>query len=218
MSYLLQSDYSEMIYNSINLESNLIADYFISEYEKNKDKNIDFINQLSNSIYLFESVINKHKEFIKTTDISSDEFNYFNHVFSDYSFTDKEKTLKYSDLINLIEGLKLFIDITEDNSTENEEFVINKKIKWNGGPSDFGFLINELIANGWIDKPYNNHSKNANFFYDLFDIDTTIGTLASELNENRNSLSPDSKNMFRISLIDKMRKQSESNEKVKEIK
>jgi hypothetical protein len=95
MGYLLPIDYTEMIYNSINLESNLIADYFISEYEKNKDKNIDFVNQLSNSIYLFESVINRHKEFIKTTDISSDEFNYFNHVFSDYSFTDKEKTLKY---------------------------------------------------------------------------------------------------------------------------
>jgi hypothetical protein len=206
MEYLLPKDYTEMIYNSINLESDLIANYFISEYEKNKDKNIDFINNLSNSIYLFESVINKHQEFISIAKIISDEIDYFNHVFPDYSYTDKAKKLKYSDLINITDGLKLFISRAEDNLPDNEELIINKKIKWNGGPSDFGFLINQLIANGWIEKPYKTHINNAKFFYDLFDIDTTVGTLASELNENRNSLSPDSKNMFRISLIDKMRK------------
>ena len=206
MEYLLPKDYTEMIYNSISLESNLIADYFISEYEKNKDKNIDFINNLSNSIYLFESVINKHQEFIMMAKIDSDNFDYFNHVYPHLSYTDKEKKLRYSDLINITDGLKLFISRAEDNLPDNEELIINQKIKWNGGPSDFGFLINQLIANGWIDKPYKSYNNNAKFFLNLFDIDTTVGTLAKELSEKSYSLSPDNEKMIRISHIDKMRK------------
>lgn len=206
MSYLLPEDYFDFIHNSINLDSNLIADYFISEYEKNKDKNIDFINQLSNRVYLFESVINKHQEFILMAKIDSDNFDYFNHVYPHLSYTDKAKKLRYSDLINITDGLKLFISRAEDNLPDNEELIINKKIKWNGGPSDFGFLINQLITNGWIDKPCKSYNDNAKFFLNLFDIDTTVGTLAKELSEKSYSLSPDNEKMIRISHIDKMRK------------
>jgi hypothetical protein len=212
MNYLLPKDYIEIIYTTIEneLSPDLIRDLFFNQWERNKKDNPNFLDELAKQI-LF---IGKEQD-----GILKSKFKALN--------IQKEHSVK------LIEGYKLLIDKVEnveesteqstEENTENEEFIINKKIKWNGGPSDFGFLINQLIKQGWIDKPYKSNKDNAKFFINLFDIETingktTIGTLAKELSENSYSLSLENEKMFKIPHIDKMRKLRENDEKVKEIK
>ena len=200
MSYLLPEDYFDFIHNSINLDSNLIADYFISEYEKNKDKNIDFINQLSNRVYLFESVINKHQEFILMAKIDSDNFDYFNHVYPHLSYTDKAKKLRYSDLINITDGLKLFISRAEDNLPDNEELIINKKIKertanksikirWEGTQSQLYYEFRVLKENELI---LNNYDEIAEFIKENFTgfEKTSLNTIRTEIKRKINIVKP----------------------------
>lgn len=81
--------------------------------------------------------------------------------------------------------------------------IIYDKIKWKGKPSEFGYLITELIGKGWIELPTKStksYNKSANFLLNLFDIDTTQGNLSKEINpnENGNSLTNDNRDCFRI--------------------
>ena len=78
----------------------------------------------------------------------------------------------------------------------------NEKIKWNGSPSQFGFLISSLVKKGFIDPPLYNGETNfsglARLCYDYFDIETTIGNLTKEVNPEKNSLSNTKRSKFDI--------------------
>lgn len=64
------------------------------------------------------------------------------------------------------------------------------KIKWNGGPAVLGYLMDELDRNGYQVLPYGkNNKRNAEFLLKIFNLNTSVRTLASELSENTNSLS-----------------------------
>ena len=195
MGYLLPIDYTEIIYTTIEneLSPDLIRDLLFNQWERNKKDNPSFLDELGKQI-LF---IGKEQD-----GILKSKFKALN--------IQKEHSVKLIDgyklLLDKVENVKENVEENTEEKTENEELIINKKIKWNGGPSDFGFLINQLITNGWIDKPCKSYNDNAKFFLNLFDIDTTVGTLAKELSEKSYSLSPDNEKMIRISHIDKMRK------------
>ena len=80
--------------------------------------------------------------------------------------------------------------------------LTNEKIKWNGSPSQFGFLINSLVTKGFIEPPLYNGETNfsglARLCYDHFDIETTIGNLTKEVNPEKNSLSDTKRSKFDI--------------------
>lgn len=105
------------------------------------------------------------------------------------------------------------IDIDETKNSETKErnetdelnkikedinLVVNDKIKWKGKPSQFGFLINELIEAGWIELPTKSYNKSAELLLKLFDVNTTKGNLSKEINGEQNSLSIDNQDCFKI--------------------
>lgn len=84
-----------------------------------------------------------------------------------------------------------------------------KKLKWLGTPAQFGHLIIELIGKGYLDKPTISFNKDAEFYLSIFDIKTkngktTIGNMANEINENKNSLSATNVVKFKIFHKDKL--------------
>ena len=68
-----------------------------------------------------------------------------------------------------------------------------EKIKWNGTPSQFGYLFLELVKNGFIEPPLYNGDPNytgfARLCFQYFEINTTPGNLEKEMNPNKNTLS-----------------------------
>lgn len=79
-----------------------------------------------------------------------------------------------------------------------------KKLKWTGTPAQFGFIINELIGKGYIEKPTGSYNKDAEFYFSIMDIDTTPGNLANEVNLNKNSFSANNARKFKIPSKDKL--------------
>jgi len=80
----------------------------------------------------------------------------------------------------------------------------NQKLKWNGTPSQFGFIIDLLIQGGYLEKPTASFAKDANFYLQIFDIETTNTTLAKELSEGTNSLATKNRNKITIPNKDKL--------------
>jgi hypothetical protein len=79
-----------------------------------------------------------------------------------------------------------------------------KKLNWIGGPAEFGFIIDQLIAGGYLERPTANYTTDAVFYLNLFNIETTIGTLTKELSETTNNLSVGNRNKFKIPSKDKL--------------
>lgn len=79
-----------------------------------------------------------------------------------------------------------------------------KKLKWTGTPAQFGFIINELIGKGYIEKPTGSYNKDAEFYFSIMDIDTTPGNLSNEVNINKNSFSANNAGKFKIPSKDKL--------------
>jgi hypothetical protein len=77
-----------------------------------------------------------------------------------------------------------------------------KKIKWNGTPSQFGYLFTELIKQGFIEPPLYNGEMNISGFsrlcWECFDINTTPQNLEKECNPNKNDLSETKRAKFTI--------------------
>ena len=80
----------------------------------------------------------------------------------------------------------------------------NQKLKWKGTPSQFGFIIDLLIQGGYLEKPTSSFAKDANFYLQFFDIETTNTTLAKELSEGTNSLATKNRNRITIPHKDKL--------------
>jgi hypothetical protein len=98
------------------------------------------------------------------------------------------------------------------NDTEIHEFIdsvsktkTDKKLKWLGTPSQFGFIIDLLIQGGYLERPTSSFQKDANFYLQHFDINTTPGTLAIEVSENTNHLSTDNRKRIIIPHKDKLK-------------
>lgn len=79
-----------------------------------------------------------------------------------------------------------------------------KKLKWTGTPAQFGFIINELIGKGYIEKPTGSYNKDAEFYLSIFNIETTPGNLSNEVNINKNSFSANNALKFTIPNKDKL--------------
>ena len=77
-----------------------------------------------------------------------------------------------------------------------------EKIKWNGTPSQFGYLFLELVAKGFINPPLYNGESNykglSRQCYQYFEIKTTSGNIEKELNPDKNTLSDSKRAKFTI--------------------
>lgn len=99
------------------------------------------------------------------------------------------------------------IDNVGTKSTGNE----TQKLKWLGTPSQFGFIIQELIGKGYLDRPTSSNQQDAKIYLSIFNINTTEGTLAKELSENTNSITPENAGKLKMTHINKL---SNNNQKV----
>ena len=79
---------------------------------------------------------------------------------------------------------------------------IGEKIKWLGSPSQFGYIILELINNGFIELPIGKGNKNyarvAELCFEKFHIKTKISSLKKEISPSTNSLTFANKDAFKI--------------------
>ncbi|RYE56580.1 MAG: hypothetical protein EOP48_07675 [Sphingobacteriales bacterium] len=93
---------------------------------------------------------------------------------------------------------------TEGTEPETVPGNSQQKIKWKGTPAQFGFIIDLLIQGGYIERPTGTYAKDATFWLDRFDIDTTYETLKKELSEKTNSLARVNRNKIKIPELDKL--------------
>ena len=95
----------------------------------------------------------------------------------------------------LKEGLNVFPDPTV-------------KIKWNGTPSQFGYLFLELVKQGYIELPTyagnGSYAALAKKCFESFDIKTTPDNLKKEMNPEKNSLSHSKQARFTIPNISEL--------------
>lgn len=101
--------------------------------------------------------------------------------------------------------------LTNSMEQEIEVNVGGNKLRWIGTPSQFGFIIQELIGKGYLEKPTSSNAKNAKLFLSIFDIDTTEQTLSKELSDKTNSISPENARLLTIAHINKL---NNNNQKV----
>jgi len=90
----------------------------------------------------------------------------------------------------------------EPNDKDRATTGHQDKIKWKGTPSQFGYLVAQLIEKGFIDPPlFNgdiNFSELSRRCYQYFDIDTTLGNLTKEMNPSKCTLSDTKRAKFTI--------------------
>lgn len=109
----------------------------------------------------------------------------------------KNKRKEYGEYIVMPE--QIHNDISNISEIRNLQ-----KLKWLGTPAQFGFIMQELIGKGYLERPTASHAKDAAFYLSIFDIETTPGTLAKELSPS-SSLSADNARHLSISHINKLR-------------
>ncbi len=104
----------------------------------------------------------------------------------------------------------------QQNDTSNSSIYVQppkQKMNWKGTPAQFGFFINLFIQGEYLEKPTGSFEKDALFYLEHFNIETTKGTLAKELSEFTNSIDTKYRNNVTIPHKDKLSK-SESLKKV----
>ncbi len=79
------------------------------------------------------------------------------------------------------------------------------KLKWLGTPAQFGFIIQELIGKGYIEKPSNSLRKDTELLLQHFDIVAKKATIEKEISERQNSLSPSNRARFKIPFKDSLK-------------
>lgn len=93
---------------------------------------------------------------------------------------------------------------TIEKTTDTPPTGTNVKLKWLGTVSQFGFIINELIGKGYIEKPTSSFPKDAKVYLSHFDINTTEGSLIKEINENSNSIAGSNAGKLSLPPINKL--------------
>lgn len=174
-------------------------------------------------LFLFEKHFLYQKNyFFKCSDELEQDFyiNFEDVPYNPNEFNERKKeaiqrSVKY--IYNIKERIEELCELSPENNKElenREETEIKKEIeknkpllkrlKWIGTPAQFGFMINELIGKGYIERPTGSFNKDAEFYLSLFDINTTVGNLANEVNENKNSLTGTNAAKFTIPHKDKL--------------
>ena len=161
-------------------------------------------NWLGNS-KLFKLLIENHTEknndyipsqgvmnFLKESEITENLFQLMDDIFRVNN--NPEKLYKYETIVSLNDKFEI----------DNENQQTSVKLKWLGTVSQFGFIINELIGKGYIEKPTSSFPKDAKVYLSHFDINTTVGSLIKEINENSNSIAGSNAGKLSLPPINKL--------------
>ena len=190
-------NHNQKFFNIVSLKLNAVNEKinemkFINEIEELTCKNLDFLRTDSGPfiIFILDFLNPSTKEHMNLTlggfyDLVRIKFE-----------KDKTEIKKLFSLKSLIH-IKDNNDRYEQNISQTETSP-QKKIKWTGTPSQFGFIIDLLITGGYLKKPSTSFAKDAEYYSTIFDIDTTPGTLAKEVSENTNSLNTENRKKFKI--------------------
>jgi hypothetical protein len=103
-------------------------------------------------------------------------------------------------------------ELREVNEAKNENkksvkiiSQLPNKLVWTGTPAQFGFIINELIGKGYLEKPTASFAKDVKIYLEIFDINTTPATLEKEINLYSNSTSANNASLLKMTHIDKLK-------------
>ena len=189
--------------------------YVYSYLKDSSDRFQSFLNDTKGNFYSLVELEGKNK-WIKPNEIHEIEDAIIFYSSSFYLFLAHWQDVEMM-VLNLIKKDKEKGDNGEKdnegiNDKEIDEFIDgisknkpDKKLKWIGTPSQFGFIVDLLIQGGYLEKPTSSFSKDANFYLQHFDINTTPGTLAIEVSEITNHLSTDNRKRIIIPHKDKLK-------------
>lgn len=114
--------------------------------------------------------------------------------------TEKRRALIKEWITNKKKELTISPSFVQANSKPSD------KIKWVGSPSQFGYILLELVKHGFIEPPLYNGEPNftglAKLCYNCFSIDTSQENLIKEMNQVKNTLSDTKRAKIKISDAD----------------
>ncbi len=195
----LKKLYNERLNYKLNLTNEYQRDLLVRLYNNSVNSSIVRVHN-----YLLEVLDLRYANLESIDLLGTDlpvngilEKEHWNSIHSDYEW------------INFL--IRNYIEVfpceTDNKETETTSAIkpVQKKIKWLGSPSQFGFIIDALVIGGYIERPTSSFKKDAEFYLNIFDLDTTIGTLEKELNFKGNSITPDNRKQFKIIKKDQLK-------------
>jgi hypothetical protein len=189
--------------------------------EKEKEELAEREDALNNTLlYKFISFFDwvedekEQSEFVQRVVSELKQANILNIFRDDYLTEGKKIVVDES-----VKRLEKYIETVRKENVNNGELIAgfkneplpetiqtsNQKLKWIGTPSQFGFIIDLLIQGGYLERPKSSFTKDANFYLQHFDINTTPGTLAIEISEQTNHLSIENRKRIIIPHKDKLK-------------
>jgi|ERR1035437_1231300 hypothetical protein len=180
MSYLIPNEYLQFIINSIDLDTEQMANYFRSMYLQHKEHNPDFKNELHNAILKFkellEQKINDRKyrggEVYDQMGYDSMSFplsTFFNGLPYEKGIQQIDKNV----ILNITRAHILFQDRIVKNESEIIEPLppdtIKIKLQWNGTPGEFGAIFDLLFDKGFIER-IKDKKNMVRFLHSIFDV------------------------------------------------
>lgn len=166
---LIQEIFTKLRYGTIDNPEE-VAKELQSKYELYNSENPQFIRNINDSFELFNTSTSEstHKDVFKKG------LSYFTISATPVQEADEE---------------------TISSNTPDKNGKV--KIRWKSGPAMLGHLFDELDRNGYIENPFSN-VQFAKFLKEIFDFQGTANSLANELSEKTNSLTPDKKGVITI--------------------
>lgn len=167
-----QSDYREIIYNSLNPIHDSIGDYFFMKYNEHKSINHSFIKGLKSAIDklhkdFFNDIESKIKPNIKSTEnVNWNDFSFYlinNRLYYDFQLehdywefpyprTEKVLVKKRLTINKLNEGYEYFLNLVNDVEMDLGEEKI--KLNWVLNNNQLYMLLKELKRFGAINNTY----------------------------------------------------------------
>lgn len=233
MAVLNKIGYGEILFASNPLpEIQDITEHFLAEHRKNVTDNPRFLEKLKELIQSTKTKIDELRKQKIAQDERDDyknpdgspmqENDYKKYRFGGnklgfglltFPGGDRMSMNKINDIEKAFEQFMKKVkkvDLQEPDILQKQDGNFKgKKLVWKGTPAQFGFIIIELIGKGYLERPTGSFSRDAEFFLSLFDIrvkgnPTTTGTIAKELNDKENSLSPKNASLLKLPDIKKL--------------
>lgn len=112
----------------------------------------------------------------------------------------------YADAMIYYQIIKRENELLKYNSNMPNKHSVNK-LKWLGNTAQFGFIIQELIGKGYIERPSSSYAKDVEILLQHFDVDAKASSIEKEIStgEGQNSLSTGNRTKFRIPPKDSMK-------------
>jgi hypothetical protein len=185
--------------------------FFFERFER-KDIDLNFDNNETKDIwlkYLSEDIAlkNFYQRVFNAQDLKENEK--IKHLI-EYTNTEAIPRIKkiFATIYNYFELHKRILAQRKILNLESDATILKneiKKLKWTGTAAQFGYIMQELIGKGYIEKPTGSFPKDAEIYLEHFEIDGKKSTLIKELSETQNSIANTNRALLKIAPIDKLK-------------